>query len=320
MGGKKKQSKREVEAEESEGLIARLTGAMGGGLGALGERTRVARRVVGGLVLVGLASAWILGLGPLEERVAQIQSDPIDVRFGWPVSRGSQQTWVPAAVRADLTQIVKASVAMNPFDVGSLERTHDRLISTGWFTDVDGVRRTPGGVIDVAGDWRTPAAVVSREGRDYLVGVDTAVMRMPEGSAAPTGMFRILNPLADAPRDPDTGQILYGRSWHFDDVQHAIDLLELVARLPQADSIIAVDLADYPRKGRLLLITSTGCRLVWGAPLDEPVPGEVSVERKMAHLGVILDPARRLDRGQSRIEIFREQVFIDRTPSGDASG
>jgi hypothetical protein len=316
MGAKKKRSTREVEVEESEGLIARMTGAVGDGLGAIGERTRVARRVVGGLVLVGLASAWILGIGPLEERVAAIQSDPIEVSFQWPTTRGAHQTWVPPTVRADLTQIVKASVSMDPFDERSLERAHDLLIWTGWFTRVDGVKRMPGGIIDIAGQWRTPAAVVSREGRDYLVGVDTAVMRLPEGASAPTGMFRILNPLADAPRDPDSGLILYGRPWHFDDVQHAIDLLELVARLPEADSIVAVDLSDYPRKGHLSLITNTGCRLVWGAPLDEPVPGEASVERKMAHLGAILDPARRLDRGQSRIEIFTDRVVIDGTPGG----
>lgn len=318
MGAKKKQSKH--EADESERLIARLRGAAGSAFDAAAERTRVARRVIGGLVLVGLAAAWIMGVGPLEQRVAAIQSDPIEVSFHWPTARGAHQTWVPAPVRADLTQIVKAAVTMNPFDEGSLERAQDLLSATGWFTRVDGVRRLPGGVIDVDGHWRTPAAVVSRDGRDYLVGVDTAVMRTPEGAAPPAGMFRILNPLADAPRDPDTGRILYGHPWHFDDVQHAIDLLELVARLPEADSIVAVDLADYPRKGQLSLITNTGCRLVWGAPLDEPAPGEVSVERKMAHLGAILDPARRLDRGQRRIEIFTERVFIDRTPSGDASG
>jgi hypothetical protein len=294
-------------------------GGITAGLRAIGERTRVAQRVGAGLVIVALAMGWVLGLGPLQARVAAQQSDPIDVRFRWPTTRSSRQTWVPPAVRADLTQVVAASVRMDPFDVGSLEEADARLRDTGWFLEVGGVRREPGGVVEVDGRWRTPAAVVSFEGREYLVGVDTAVMRMPPDAEAPKGMFRIMDPLADAPRDPETGRLLYGHPWHFDDVKHAIALLEVVARLPEADAIVGVDLSEYPKRGRISLVTDSGCSLVWGSPVGESSPGEVSAERKIAHLGAILDPARRLDRGQRRIEVFTERVSIDRTPGG-ASG
>ena len=327
MGGTSKTKKgagagtrRRAEAEEREGVLTRMMGGITAGLGAIGERTRVAQRVVAGLVIVALAVAWVLGEGPLKERVASRQSDPLDVRFDWPTTRSTAQTWVPASVRADLTQIVMASVRMDPFDVESLERADALLRQTGWFLDVGGVRRETGGVVEIDGRWRTPAAVVSRDGREYLIGVDTAVMRMPPDADAPRGMFRIISPLADAPRDPESGRVMYGHPWHFDDVRHAIELLEMVARMPQADSIVGVDLSEYPRRGRISLVTDAGCSLVWGAPVNEPAPGEVSVERKMAHLGAILDPARRLDRGQRRIEVFTERVFIDRTPTGGASG
>lgn len=310
---------RRAEAEDRPGIFTRVMGAITSGLGAIGERTRVAQRVGAGLAIVGLVVAWVLGLGPLQERVAAQQSDPIDVRFAWPATRASRQTWVPPSVRADLSQIVLASVRMDPFDVVSLEEADARLRDTGWFLDVGEVRREPGGIVEIDGRWRTPAAVVSFEGREYLVGVDTAVMRMPPDAEAPRGMFRIMDPLADAPRDPETGRLLYGHPWHFDDVKHAIALLELVARMPEADAIVGVDLSEYPRRGRLSLVTDAGCSLVWGSPVGESAPGEVGTERKMAHLGAILDPARRLDRGQRRIEVFTERVFIDRTPGG-ASG
>lgn len=307
------------KSKEPEGLRARAARRFAQGLESLGERTLVARRVIAGLVLVGLGVAWALGVGPLESRVAAIQSDPIKVEFRWPTA-GSTQTWVPASVRADLSQVVLASVSMDPFDGESLEIARERLIRTGWFTSVNAVRRTPGAIIAIDAHWRTPVAVVSRDGSDYLIGQDTAVMRTPSATGTPAGMFRILSPLADAPRDPDTGTIAYGQPWHFDDVRHAIALLDLVAPSPGSASIIGVDLSRYPKTGRLSLVTDAGCHLVWGAPLGETSPGEVPVERKMAHLKAILDAARRLDRGQKRIEIFTEHVFIDRTPDVGSRG
>ncbi len=323
MSGKRKNAKGrggKRQAEERAGVWARVRGGAAHVLWTLGERTRVARRVATGLAVVGVAAAWVLGLGPLQERVAAQRADPIEVDFRWPRSQATGRTWVPASVRVDLSQIVLASVRMDPFDVESLERAHEGLMATGWLESLEHVRREPGGVVEIVGDWRTPAAVVLREGREYLVGVDTAVMRLPAQAEAPGGLFRIVSPLADAPRDPESGRVLYGHRWHFDDVRHAIDLLEVVARLPEAEAIVGVDLSRYPREGVLSLVTDAGCHLVWGSPLDEPSPGEVAMERKMAHLGVILDPARRLDRGQRRIEVFTETVFIDGTARGDASG
>ena len=282
--------------------------------GAALEALRTGGRVAGGLLVAALAVSWIAGFGPLRERVGEIRSEPIRVAFAWP-GAGDEATWVPASVRDHLEQLAVAGLSMDPFDGASLARARDDLLASGWFREVHAVRRVAGGVVEIDAEFRTPAAVVRRSGREYLIGLDTAPMRLPAGTAAPERLYRILDPRAEPPQDPDDGSIAYGEPWHFDDVAQGVDLLERVtADLgARSDAIVAVDLAPLRTSGRLELVTNAGCRLVWGAPLDQPNAGEARVARKIEHLRHILDPARRLDRGRRSMDVFTEYVTVDNT-------
>ncbi|MEO1128555.1 MAG: hypothetical protein AAFX05_02480 [Planctomycetota bacterium] len=290
----------------------------------LGDAGVMLGRAAGGIIVVVLLVAWMLSVGPLQERVGLVRALPVSAEMHWPpitaaAPGGEAETWIPIEMQRALTQLVEQTVSPDPFDAASLEQARMMLESTGWFTQLDAVTRDVGGVVHVEGSWRVPAAVVVKHGAEHLVGLDGAPMRLPDGMRPPTALFRIINPQADVPQDPDSGETRYGVPWHFDDVHMGIALLERVAGLPESTALIGVDLSDYPQTGRLVLVSDASCRLVWGAPLDQPVPGETGIERKIAHLRTILDPRRRLDRAQRRIELFTDHVFIDRTPEATPS-
>jgi hypothetical protein len=278
---------------------------------------RRAGRVAVGLIVTSLGVAWILGVGPLRARVSEVRTDPVEVAFEWPrAGGGAGETWLPSEVRSGLRQLALATIEPDPFDGASLETARAELMATGWFVSIDAVRRRPGGEVRVEGAWRTPAAVVEKGSRSYLVGMDGAAMRLPSGTSPPASLFRIYEPTSGPRTDERTGGVAWGEPWPDEDVPEAIELLELVASTDVAGSIMGVDLRPYATRGWLSLVTDTWCELVWGAPVGESAPGEASAARKLEHVRSILDPADRLDRGRTRIEVMTDYVFVDRTAGG----
>jgi len=270
------------------------------------------------LAIAAACVGWVIGADALQARASQIKAEPVEVRFNWP--EGSDgRTWIPTAVQRELIRIVEANLSTDPFDRDSIQRLHDRLKATGWFREIRALARKPGGIVKVDAVWRAPAAVVVRAGCEYLIGTDSAVMELPHDFKLLPSMFRIKNPHADPERDLATGEVLYGRDWPLDDVDHALRLIAAVSRVPEGATIVSVDLSEYPSMGHLLLTTDTGCVLNWGAPVDETVPGEATVDRKLVNLRTILSSSRRLDRGLARIDINRGHVVAEAPPKPDVA-
>lgn len=280
---------------------------------------RHAARGAAGLAIAAAGVAWVLGVGALESRVAASQADPIEVVFEWPRMRAGGETirWPEPAVQHDLVQIVKAAVAMDPFDHASLVRAQHNLAATGWFTELRAVERRPEGIIAVEATWRVPAAVVHTDGAALLVGLDGAPMRTPPGSTTPAGFFEIRNPYAGPPmRD---GRVACGHPWTGGDVQAAIELLHRLSRIHGAHQIVGIDLSEYlsRRDGKLVILTDTGSRIVWGSPLDELAVGEEPPATRIAVLEQNFRDFGRIDAGQRRIEIYTPVVLIDKTATRD---
>ncbi len=275
------------------------------------SRIWIAGRVVTVLAGVALMVAWIVGIGPLRESVGSSRMELVEIDIAWPIAEHRDRSWLFPEVQQELHQMAAARISPDPFDHDSLAEAAHALQSTGWFEDDLLVRRMPDGRVSITGSWRTPAAVVSENGREWLVDMQGVPLRLPPGVSAPTGFFRIYDPASPPPQDA-SGAVRYAVRWDTDDVRDAIALLwKIVTEIePASKALIGVDLGEYPRTGRLVLVTDVGCRIVWGGPLGQPRPGEAPVEKRLGQLAQILQPKARQDRGVSRIELYTEYALI----------
>lgn len=286
---------------------------------AIGNAVSHATRAAAGALLVAIAAGWIVGYTPLVRHVSTMQADPLKIHINWPASpdttNGAGATWLPGPIQHELLQIASANLTLDPFDHAALVETRDALEQTGWFERIGEVRRDQNGEVFIHGEWRAPAAIVRKDDLSLLVGSGGEVLRTPERTGFdPGALYVISNPSAPPPRD-EHGTIAFGIPWRFNEVQPAIDLLREVSELPASSRIKGIDLSGYQRTGHLTLVTDTGCRIVWGSPIDALAPGEVRVPRKLERLATILD--QRLDRGHDEIELYLARgVVIDRTTDG----
>lgn len=312
--------------EGGGGLLARFRAIFAHGNGD-SERPGVdgllaaSSRVITGITVVVILGSWAFGRGALERHVASLNTKAPEVVFEWPVSKGTAgadaKTWVPKPVQQDLTRVVKEHLTPSPFDQDALVRAADDLKSTGWFTKLDAVHREAGGKVRITGEWRGIAAVVKKDGRSHLVAMDGAILKLPANTEPPERLFVISNPSSPAPLN-DAGTTAYGVPWLGNDVQSAIALLKLLIVRPEVSRQLAgVDLSEYARSTKLVLVTDKGHRIVWGSPIGDLLPGEVGVERKVARLVQNLKDFGRIDADQSRVEIYTPVVMVDKTASID---
>lgn len=278
----------------------------------------MAGHIVTGALVVTILGASVLAHRPLERYVAGIRAQPPKVQFEWPSARdprtGKTEVWLPGAVQVELMQIASATLTPDPFDREALDRVRARLESTGWLKGITMLRREPGGVVRIAGDWRAPAAVV-KQGRDvFLVARGGELLQLPKNTPLkPGALFTVHNPFADPPTDPRTGKLIYGKAWPGGDVQAAINLLANLHDIPGSSQIAGVDLAGYMKSGKLVIVTDHDTRIVWGSAIDETVPGEVKPEVKKARLIEFVKTNGRIDAGQRRIEVYSQRPFVDET-------
>lgn len=280
-------------------------------------------RVVTGAVVVVLLGSWAFGRGPLERHVASLSRKTPGVVIEWPTVQSEPSakpsTWVPKSVQADLARAVDSHLTPNPFDQAALVEAANDLSATGWFTKLASVQREAGGTVRVRGEWRIPAAVVRKDGRNHLVAMDGAILKLPENTEPPERLSFISNPSSPAPRN-DAGTIAYGVAWMGNDVQSAITLLRTLHGRPEIyRQISGVDLSEFARSTKLVLVTDRGHRIVWGSPIGDLMPGEVAVERKVARLAQNLKDFGRIDADQPRVEIYTPVVLVDKTAGVDAA-
>ncbi|TVQ32666.1 MAG: hypothetical protein EA376_04695 [Phycisphaeraceae bacterium] len=271
-------------------------------------------------LVIGALGGAVLGYAPLKERVGALRADPLVVKFEWPPLAGHKRagdvsppaTWLPEGERWRLEQAVRATVSPDPFDLESLDRARATLLATGWFANELELQRRPGGVIDVRGVWRTPAAVVRWEGADRLVSRDGRLLRLtyPPGEA---GSLRIITGTWAGPPPSERGGLDYGATWLGGDVQAAIKLLETIRATSAWPHVSGVDVSAYLNRGRLAIITRDGARLVWGASPGEAAPGEQPDDVKLARLTTLIDDPAWINAGRPNADLYTPYVLIDET-------
>lgn len=277
-------------------------------------------RLVLAIALIGsIAFVLTFGVSRLEARTQSLLSTN-DVSFAWPVVRQVQgddgpTAWPPRDVQQRLLALARDRVAQHPDPLSrqTLSAIGSDMLATGLFDDLLAVRRRPGGVIEIQGTWRRPAAAVRHDEHDQLIGPGAELMpvRSPAGQRA----VRVILGAAFNPPARAGGTPAYGEPWPGEDVQAGLLVLEELRGRAYWHQVKAIDVSGHLRSQRIEIVTDRGSRVVWGAAPGTFKPGEVETARKLEHLQALFERYGRIDAGQNRVTIFYEYTDVDRSAS-----
>lgn len=260
-----------------------------------------------GLVLAAVVvSVCAIAIGRIRDAAAAYHDEtPLEIVITWPTSQPAgagqavdsqdsaggldESTWLPRADRDELLRLAvdAAGPVREPFSADPLMRIRQALGATGWFDTPPTVARTGPDTITVSGVWRVPIVWIASGRTAYLV--DRFGQLLPQTRLVDElsrGDRFVLNAAWGPPRT-DSGQTDPTTPWKGEDVKAAIDLVVLLSGQPYWDQVAAVDLDQFfddPESPRLVIVTSTGGRIVWGGPPGVFNPGEVADAVKLARL------------------------------------
>jgi len=321
-------TKKRRSARAAAGLGTAPGARVGAFLGGAGGRwLGVAALMVGGSALV----AWglMVGYRALEARAAShLEAERVTVRIAWPTQGGAPgapmgageeaegATWLSRFFRERLVSAAAASAdeagsAMSGAQLRAVSRV---LLESGWFEGTPRVWREGGGVLRVEGRWRVPMAAVRHGGREYLVGADGRPMPVP-AYAAGESRYAFIEGVGNGPPLNDGGGVDVFRVWAGSGVPAALALLGVLpSDAPWRNQVAGIDVSAL-EAGRgsdsgLVIRTTHGTRVVWGAAPGGFRPGETSTEGKLDRLNQFYARYGRIDAGAPRIEIFPQGPVV----------
>lgn len=270
-------------------------------------------------VFGALGIGVLIGVPHLQQGLAAKASiEPVRVAFDWPAAGGGTGTWLPPEARDELMAAACAEIERNPdpFSPTALRRVGEAALASGWFEQIRGVRREPGGIIRVEGAWRIPVGVVRSEGADYLVALGGEILPLsfPQGTS---GFRAITGAQLNPPKAG--GHIVPGAVWPGADVKAGIELLALITTKPWQSQVAAVDVSEYPATKQLALITTRRGRVVWGGGPSDVIPGQVSTQAKLLRLDALYQQHRMIDAGHRSVWVSGPVTTVDDSATANAS-
>lgn len=268
------------------------------------------------LVTTGAVAATIVvGHGPLMARAAELKRSDLKVAFDWPplagrntsrTADGNPATWMGVEQRQELERLALNLLTGDPFDLDALERARSALRETGWFHTgpehpaSPWLRRLENGVVVIGGRWRAPVAAVRTSRGDRLVSRDGEALPVlyPIGRSSLPVVLGVPEPA------PPPGSKWPGAG--LGQVQAGLRLAAFLHGIPGADQIAGIDVADYPSSHRLVIVTTTGGRIVWGGPPDEFLPGQAPAATKRQRLIAVFQRFGQLDAGRADLDLRPE--------------
>ncbi|MCA3004901.1 MAG: cell division protein FtsQ [Planctomycetaceae bacterium] len=267
------------------------------------------------VLLAGAAIGVVYSREALRHQVGRLKEAPVSVDINWPVigppSRPGEapQTWMSPSIRGKIELAALNALNGDPTDGASLKAAADALMATGWFSAIDAVRRGPEGVVQIRGQWRAPVAAVRYLGRDHLVSAEGDLLPLdysPGGSL----LKIILNPSMAVPGQP-------GEPWLGGDVQAGLALLGYLQRTPFYSQVKGIDVAEYQGRKRLVIVTDTDNRVIWGVSPTEWTAAEPTPEEKLRRLMQLYqsrEHGRRIDANMPVVDVSNPRgVMFDRT-------
>lgn len=259
---------------------------------------RVSKAAVWVVAAGGFVVAWVLGVPRLEAYAVDHQRPgPAEVRLG------EVPQWVEPELETMLARTAARSIGPDPLQRGDLVTAREALLSTGWFTSVDQVRRVGHRTVEVNATFAEPFAVIRDIAgrRDHLV--DTQGRLMPRAFAAggQKGYVAITGTTYDRPARA-------GMMWAGTDITAALELLALIVHQPWRSQVDRIDVTRHRQDGSLLLITDRGCTITWGRAPGEEAGGDVPARQKLGYLDYHYQHTGHIDRGLVELDITGDVV------------
>ncbi len=203
-----------------------------------------------------------------------------------------QVTEPPAHVRTNIVKTVYRDTAMEGLSI--LDRQATAKIASAfsmhpWVRKVVGVRKLPGGQIDVRLEYRTPVAMVhvykpsDPENRSYFFPVDGEGVLLPgnEFAEAETRNYIYI----EVP-DVYTSNAV-GTPFGDASVEAASALASVLVPYREQTQVRSIGIHGDPRQTEVVqmeLTMQSGARMTWGSPPGNEVPGEPTVQMKIKSL------------------------------------
>lgn len=288
-------------------------------------------------LILAVGGGLIAGWRPMRERAVQMLSaSEVSIVIDWPAlarAEGSappatvdEATWLPAQLRERVEKAARSALesVRDPLSPEAVGAVGQAMQETGWFLTAPVVMRDGPASLRVSGRWRTPAAVVRFEGKDYLVGWDAKPLPVVYSRPGTSGML-FISGVEDAPALRADGTPDPGKPWAGSDVPAALELLDLMLRQGYASQIAGIDVGHHQDARSLELVTHAGTRVVWGGRPSEPLIGEATTAQKLEKLAWLDRKYKRIDAGRSTstpIEVWwplSRPLEIDRSATASAA-
>lgn len=285
-----------------------------GRLAALGRYVTVAAGIA---VFAGLAAGLTLGAPRAQLRIAQrVAAQPVRVSYAWPEG-DKGQSWLPQDIRDEILALSQQAIekSPDPFSAEGLRGVAEAARGCGWISSVIRVERDGPDTVRVDAVWHTPAAVVRREGTDYLVAMGGEILPLSykaDQSPLKAVVGSTLSPEL-AGGKPSPGQV-----WPGGDVQAGLSLLRLVAARPWADQVTGVDVTEYLSRKELVLVTRWNGKIVWGGAPGDAIPGQLSTAVKVARLDALFSRYSRVDAGKRLVDVTGVYTMVEDTATANA--
>lgn len=235
------------------------------------------------LLIVGGYAAWHQwGSVHVASRYSGV--DPTQIRVSEP----------PSYVRSNIVKAVYRDTAMEGLSL--LDRQATAKIASAfsmhpWVRKVVGVRKLPGGAIDIRLEYRTPVAMVhvfkpdQNDPKSYFFPVDAEGVLLPtsEGDFDSTYTRHFL--YIEVPGVYTYNPI--GAAFGDSRVEAAARLAAVLAPHRDAAKLRSIGVYGDPRQmdvPQLELTTQAGSRIFWGSPPGTEFPGEPTAEMKLRKL------------------------------------
>lgn len=275
-----------------------------------------------GIVLGSGLVAWGLTAGYrfVDHRAADaVVTADAEVHVAWPALSTGDGTWLPKRTQADLLQAAQVALGADEKQLTSspLERVSRAMFATGWFVEPPRVARRGVDAIEIAGSWRTPAALIRSGASEYLVSSTGLCLPLVYPVNERERSLPVILGVADAPPRVGMGDVEgvldVHTPWQGADVRAGLGLVSLLGREPFFHEVAGVDVSAVGRGGKIELISSRGGRIVWGSAPGAFTPTEQADEVKIARLRHFAVHEGGIDARRDRLEIFGPQVVLDRS-------
>lgn len=220
-----------------------------------------------------------------------------------------QPEWMSPVVADELRRLVADRLTPDRLDQRGVAIAAEALDANAWVDNVLRVRRLADGGAEVTAAYRQPVAVL--QGRDGYFLIDEHGVRLP-GVYSQAQATRIALPLIIGVNRPTP---VPGSTWSGAEVEAGIRLAQLVQAEPYADQVMAFDVSQRDRQGRVRLVMHTAQGQVrWGLPPGEERAIEHPADVKLGWLREVASERGSIDAGGAIVDLYTPAIQVSKMP------